>query len=133
MKKVFALLCLTALTLFASCGDDDSNNTNDKIVGTWRYTGYIDENGTFDPETDEDLECYEDLLTFNKNGTGQVVSKDCDFGDDSYQIQWSKGNGDMYIFSYDDETEQAKVTFEGNTTMKFHYEGLEADVFKRVQ
>lgn len=136
MKKVFALLTLAALTLFVSCGDDDSQstNSNDIIVGSWRYIGYIETTGEYIPDEDE-TDCYDEVATFNKNGTGAAVLSDCEEGDENNTFKWKKEVAEniyKVTFDEDNESELLVVKFEGQNKMKIFYDEIEADVYERV-
>lgn len=136
MKKVFALLTLAALTLFVSCSDDDSQTTdsNDIIVGSWRYVGYIETTGEYIPDEDE-ADCYDEVATFNKNGTGAAVLLDCEEGDENNTFKWKKEIAENIYnvtFDEDDVSELLTIKFEGQNKMKIFYNEVEADVYERI-
>ncbi|MHA3788575.1 lipocalin family protein [Flavobacterium hauense] len=134
MKKAFALLTLAALTLL-SCGDDDTQSTdsNDIIVGTWRYVGYIEPDGEYFPDNEE-TECYDERITFNKNRTGVALLIDCEEGNETNNFKWKKEAAEsIYTVTNENGTEPESlvVKFEENK-MKIFYDEVEADVYERV-
>lgn len=75
MKKfkflAFALFAVLACVNFASCSDDDDDNS---IVGTWIEKGV------------DDGEAYENTYIFNADGTGATL--------------WNGENGDSFHYVY---------------------------------
>lgn len=133
MKKILPLftkvLPLVLLTLIVGCSDDDSkgNNNNDKIVGRWLLTGYTDAaTGEYFPETPDP--CHSFTMTFEGNGNGNELDKNCNSGDDTYNFTWTANGQNVYTLDYGDndieiisvnfEGDKANVTFAGETDIE---------------
>lgn len=130
-KTLFSKLATVILLLvFVACGDDDSKNTgnsnpNDKIIGTWVYNGYYDEQGTF--VADDTNECWAYNITFKSDGSGNEFEKDCqngnttnnhswkNMGNNAYKITFSNGNIDLINVTFTSDT-QADVSWDGGAT-----------------
>ena len=134
MKKSLSLFA-KALTLFVAftfvaCGDDDSksNNNSQSIVGSWVYTGYYTDNGTY--VADEATACESFTVTFNANGTGNDIDKDCEAGDETNNFTWSAQGNNAFKLTYPEfgssvisvaylSNNQMDVTFEDGSKEKF--------------
>lgn len=136
MKKSLSLFA-KALTLFVAfsfvgCSDDDKESNNDNnnqtIVGSWVYTGYYTENGTY--VADEPTSCESFTVTFNANGTGNDIDKDCEAGDDTNNFTWTSEGNNNYKLTYPEfdssviniaflSNNQIDVTFEDGSKEKF--------------
>lgn len=124
-SKVFALLFLTALI---ACGDDDSKsngsntNPNDKIIGSWVYNGYYNEDGTFEP--DDTNECFAYTITFNSDGKGNEFEKDCQNGDSNNNMTWENRGSNAYKITFSkDYMELINVTFTSDTQADVSWDG----------
>ena len=123
MKKSLSLFA-KALTLFVafsfvSCSDDDkesnnnNNNGNQTIVGSWVYNGYYNQNGTY--VADDTNPCWSFTITFNADGTGNDVDRDCEEGDETMNFDWeSKGNNAFTLTYPDMDPQNISVAFTSN-------------------
>jgi hypothetical protein len=131
MKKFLPLfakaLTLVLFTTFISCSDDDkdenNNNSTDKIVGSWVYNGYTDPDGVF--VQDDTDPCVSFTMTFNSNGTGTEVDKDCINGDDTWNTTWKAKGNNVYEITGEDEgdtPELITVAFLSDNKINVMYE-----------
>lgn len=109
MKRLFALLTLAAITLFASCGSDDDKPTG--IVGTWIYKGFIDPMGNYEDDQEESVV---QTITFKADHTGTYYNSDCEEGTVSLSFGWLNESENIYNLDIDNDTNQVTIDFEGN-------------------
>lgn len=113
-------MAILLLVLTAACsGDDDAKstggNSNDIIVGKWKYIGWYD--GFLDEFEEDQDDCYDDIWTFNKDGKGKFVEEDCEDGDLTTSFNWSKLGDNKYKLSGNGEVYEFSTSFEGNDRM----------------
>ncbi|MDF9799004.1 hypothetical protein OKW21_004267 [Catalinimonas alkaloidigena] len=111
MKKLNAILLLSALILTSACEKDDdepeapvSIKTQMLIAPSWKTTGYylIDVESSEIFDLIEEMPCYKDnFLKFNKNGKFEM-NEGSDICEDEEQV--SKG-------SWKFNTDESKITF----------------------
>ncbi len=123
-KTLAGLMALTLLVITAACsGSDDSDSTNngggggdsDILVGKWKYIGYYD--GWLDEFEDDQDDCYDDIWTFKKDGTGTFFEEDCEDVDITTVFNWEKLGPNQYELSGNGETYPIMTSFEGNNRL----------------
>lgn len=119
MKKTITLLFafIMAFSLNSCGGSDDSSGSSsgDKIVGTWKYIGDIDES-EFDPNTDEP--CDDDFAKFNSNGTALATNKTCGDVTETSPATWENNGGGVYSFTETETSESSTVSVEFSDDFK---------------
>ncbi|MNK51009.1 hypothetical protein D3C87_699010 [compost metagenome] len=138
MKKKLTLftrvLPLVLFVLFISCSDDDKDTNNngntDKIVGEWVLVGYTDEQGVY--HTDEPTQCSSFTVTFNGDGKGKDVDKDCDEADETENFQWKANGANKYVITYSDEVIVITTNFTNDNKVVIKYDdSAYTDTFMR--
>ncbi len=147
MKKLSLLL--TLIILFVSCSKDDNQKeeVNEPLIGTWQANLSVEFMNNGDEVATENSDCKKrGNITFYENKTYEQtyyneVNGECERTDDDLEViseTWEKNGEVSYIFTaiYDDgnrewtqTTEPDKVTFPDNNTMRlFYYENENPDV-----
>ncbi len=125
MKNKFLILSLLVSSFFIACSsDDDGGNNNDPIVGSWKYTGLIE-----DGEEIEISECdMLDTMVFNTDGTFHSSTyydsdSGCELDSEGPGTWENKGEGD-YVFMYesDEDEYEFEITFSNNNNTLSMYE-----------
>lgn len=129
MRNKFLMLSLLVGSFFTACSSDDdggNNNdlNNDPIVGSWKYTGLIE-----DGEEVEISECdMLDTMVFNADGTFTSRThydsdSGCGIDSEGPGIWENKGEGD-YVFMYesDEDEYEFEITFSNNNNTLSIYE-----------
>src|SRR5690606_34030395 len=123
------------LTVFSSisCSSDDDNGGQDPIVGKWQWTSTVEfVNGEQQPK-EELSECErKSSIEFNADGSASSNFFDTNgvgecIGEDSYPFTWVNKGNNIYGFFIEDEAEEDKVTFDGNT-MKIFLTYMDGDI-----
>lgn len=132
MKKIVFFLSL--LIAFSCSNNDSENNSDDKIIGTWRHTKstFIQNNGQQYDQFFESSCDIQNRFIIKKDGTFDKIrySPNPEFGGCTLQTSsftgekiWAKSNTNQYVFqtissnpNHDSETQIAvEATFEGNS------------------
>ncbi|HSP10955.1 MAG TPA: lipocalin family protein [Salegentibacter sp.] len=122
MKKLFALLAV--FMMFTACdSDDDANEGDDPILGTWFLVDWniptvegptecnMESNIVFNADNTADTEFYEEV-------EGNCVS-------DVQSGEWEAHGNNQYTFEVPNIGEQrGTVTFEGNNRFTFTLTGI---------
>ncbi|MDH3322268.1 MAG: lipocalin family protein [Flavobacteriaceae bacterium] len=119
MKKILLFLLIIASAVsISSCSDDDDSPDNDSIVGQWHLSQIL-LNGI--PLPLELAPCeLQGVLEFKSNGTFTIETfEENELGecvlDEIETGTWVNKGDNVYAITIDGETEEATVTFEGNT------------------
>lgn len=108
MKNIPQLICLLFIVLILSCSsNDDSNNTNDIIIGKWRPIEQYESNVQVDLETCQPYVYYE-YGADNSVGGGFIVEDNMpdECGPPEFENGWkwqNQGNNQYRIYRNDDE------------------------------
>lgn len=106
MKKIkYLLIMVLALTLSVSCSDDNEDNNDSDLVGTWKMS-----------ESEEGYE-YSVLVTFKSDASGTIVSVETFDGEtesDTENFTWGT-DGNKLTLVIDGDQETATYSISGNT------------------
>lgn len=101
--NLFTILSLVLCTTFVlfSCGKDDDSNENDfSLIGTWKYT--------FEGPSDYVL------LTFNVDGTGKSVEFDNGKIDGDESFKYSYAESILTVYYEDGDKETVMINWKDN-------------------
>lgn len=104
-KIILGLMMLNALVFTSCTNNEDDNNPDESIVGTWKLTGWnitqgfdLNQDGTISNNILEEIDCLNnETLVFNADGS--LISNNTSYLD--IQILLITGTTDEYIFDID--------------------------------
>ncbi len=115
MKKItslFAIVFITALTIFSGCEKDDEAKIGEWIIGTWNVDRYVQQDFEDGTLTSESESTDQGKIVFREDGTGEDIG----------------GNFMGSEFTYTN-TDEALILTQGQTTTAFDIESFSTSHF----
>ena len=127
MKKLIAIAAIALLSF--SCSDDDANELNTSVTGTWTLTSFelneeldLDGDGTASSDMIAESGCFANsAITFNTDNTATVVFEELDI--DATLIEGTSNEYEFDVECLGTVSQTTLYTTSGNTTtLTFEYE-----------